>query len=600
MRPSPLTFLLGTVLFGCGDKSADDTSTPSGASDTGTDDTDDTDDTGDSGEVLPVDADADGFDETEDCDDSNDAVYPGADELCDEVDNDCDKEIDEDPIDGTTFYTDSDGDGFGDETATHIACSPPEGTVEDATDCDDTEATTNPGAEEICLDGVDNNCDGTAAGCALDAVLNMETATVRIRGSAADEYFGGGVQSLSAGDVNGNGYDDLLVGVDYITSGSVRLFYGDTLTDEMSSGDADVVFTNQPGYDAGHSVALGGDLDADGLADVLIADPDNEMKVYLFTGGVTGELDIQADATATISSTDTNGNLGYDFADGDFDGDSSSDLIVASFSYGSLYNGAVFLFTGAQEGDLVAEDDATWMATGDSFSFFGCDVQNVGDLDGDGDSELLVGASYANSYTGGVYLFDDPTSGSTSMADADGAIAGEDMFSFFGMLGGIAGGGDLNDDGYDDFAVGAALGSGYDGVAYAFFGVPGTGDLAADADVRIEGLEGSTSYAGGYLSMGDVDGDGSVDLLMLAPGGDTVNDGGAYLFLGPIASGTLSVSDADHIIQADTADSDMENEVDISGDFNGDGANELLLVDSAWSGSGENAGSVSVFFGPGI
>ncbi|MFT5681124.1 MAG: hypothetical protein ACI8RZ_002030 [Myxococcota bacterium] len=602
MRASPLTFLLllaSTSLLGCGDKNEDDTAT---TDDTGEADTDtDTDDTGETDEPLPVDADADGFDETEDCDDTSDTVYPGADELCDEIDNDCDDEIDEEPVDGLTFYSDVDADGFGDETTASISCSQPTGTVEDATDCDDGEATTNPDAEEICLDGVDNNCDGTAEGCALEETLNLETAEVLIRGSAVGEYFGGGIQSLSTGDATGNGMDDLLVGVDYVTSGSVRLFHGETLSGEMSSSDADVVFTNQSGYSAGHSVALGGDLDADGMADVVIADPDGESAVYLFTGGVAGELDIQADATATISSTDTSAQLGYDLADGDFDGDGSSELIISAYGAGSMFNGGVFLFSGDQKGDLVAEDDADWMVSGDSFSFFGSDVQNVGDLDGDGDDELLVGAVYANSYAGGVYLFDDPTSGSLSMSDADGSIAGEaGGITFFGMVGSVAGGGDLNDDGYDDFAVGSAFSNDAAGVSYVFFDSPETGALAADADVRIEGLSGVTGFAGGMLSMGDVDGDGSADLMLLSSGGDTVKDAGAYLFLGPLTGGTLSVADAEHVIQSDSADSDMENEIDISGDFNGDGANEMLLVDSAWAGNGSNAGSVSVFFGPGL
>ena len=111
----------------------------------------------DTGGATVVDGDGDGSPAGEDCDDTNASVSPDAEEICDDVDNNCDGEIDEDVL--LTVYGDADGDGFGDASDPRAACAAGEGEADNDDDCDDTDETVFPSAEELC-DEVDNDCDG--------------------------------------------------------------------------------------------------------------------------------------------------------------------------------------------------------------------------------------------------------------------------------------------------------------------------------------------------------------------------------------------------------------------------------------------------------
>jgi len=250
--------LVVTLLaLGCVDKPAvEDTTEIVLLDDTFEISADDTAEPGDSGVDTdpggPEDIDGDGYSEVEDCDDGDAEIHPGADEHCDGVDEDCDARIDEDAVDMTTFYPDDDEDGEGYWLNTVEACEQPDGYTSNDTDCDDGDASlntadadadgvtscdgdcddgdgaVNPGEAETC-DGADNDCDGVVDGFFCGGDYPLEDANARLIGELTLDLVGEAVSD--AGDVNSDGFDDVLIGAplvdDHDTSvGVTYLLYG--------------------------------------------------------------------------------------------------------------------------------------------------------------------------------------------------------------------------------------------------------------------------------------------------------------------------------------------------------------------------------------
>ena len=118
----------------------------------------------------PEDGDRDGYTlEEGDCNDGNVDVHPGAMELCNNSDDDCDSSVDEDAGDATEYFIDYDQDGFGSDTYTEYACDPPPGYVTNANDCADDDPDVHPDAEELC-NGTDEDCDEVIDEGAYDPV----------------------------------------------------------------------------------------------------------------------------------------------------------------------------------------------------------------------------------------------------------------------------------------------------------------------------------------------------------------------------------------------------------------------------------------------
>ena len=181
-----------------------------------------------------------------DCDDADAGIYPGALEVCDGIDNDCDRDVDDSAIDADEYYSDADGDGFGDASTEVSACDAPEAHVRDATDCDDADPSVHPDAEEFC-DGLDNDCDGsTDEASAFDASVWYT--------DGDGDGFGDGTPTIAcdapAGSVTVDGDcddGDSLINpdVDELCDGLDNDCDGDT--DESSATDAETFYRDMDG-----------------------------------------------------------------------------------------------------------------------------------------------------------------------------------------------------------------------------------------------------------------------------------------------------------------------------------------------------------------
>ncbi len=383
----------------------------------------------------------------------------------------------------------------------------------------------------------------------------------------SDAHFGWSIST--AGDVNGDGLSDLLVGAPGVdnplgtTDGKAYLFYGDS---GMPSTHHDwYLLGDELNGQAGLSVSDAGDLNGDGFGDLVTGE---RLAGVDNTGKAFisfGGLTMSSAADITLINPNNSKYFGSSLANaGDVNGDGYSDLIVGAPDQATLggYPGSALLYFGGPAMDGVA--DLNFVGT--LRSRFGASVSGAGDINGDGYADLIVGAPTAGSqYKGAAYIY---LGGATMDNVADLVIWGNSPFD---NLGTVSGAGDVNGDGFSDLLIGST-GAAPTGAAYLFLGSANPDGIA---DLTLVG-EVAGDYFGGTVSdAGDVNGDGYSDILVGAYWSDAggVNSGRVYLYHGgPSPDGV-----ADLVLTGEGADDYLGTSISSAGDLNADGYGDIVI-----------------------
>jgi hypothetical protein len=642
MRHLTLLSLPLSLLIACGDKDGDDTSDAGGDVDEATD------------------ADGDGYAEADDCDDLDADTHPGATEVCDELDNNCDGAVDEGVT--TTFYGDQDGDGWGAADRPVEACAQGADMATEPGDCDDANAAVNPDATEVC-NGLDDDCDGDTDSADEDvdlseAILWYADADADGHGDAddagietCDDPSDGGTQyALTATDC-----DDSDPGV----SPDAIEICDDADVDEDCSGWADDA---DPGVDTSTASTWIVDGDDDGYGDdsdagtLACDDPSTASVAYTTDASDCDDADatVSPDATEICDGIDNDCDGGADDADSDIDsleqtawytdadadgfGDATSSTTACEQPSGMVaddtdcdddasttHPGAEILCGDAtiNDCDLSESDEAAscrWSTTHDLDSSdallsvtgepWATSLAH-GDLDGDGVDEFAMGVMWTddvdptgsgtlNGY-GAVYIMDGSQHGELEAEDAATELSGSDFNEFLGASLDVVP--DLDGDGIDELLIGAPNVdySTTRGAAYLVMGPFTAGVAASMATATWTGSSDDDSLGTLVRAAGDLDGDGVVDLLLGAVGADTdASNGGSLYIVSSTATGSASVSTASAEVYGDRSWDAVgyDDSADGTTDLDGDGQADLVLGAAYAEDEGGGQGVAYVFYGP--
>jgi len=396
------------------------------------------------------------------------------------------------------------------------------------------------------------------------------------------------------------------------------------------------------GDEAGRSIAYAGDINGDGLDDLVIGAPYASVngaasgRIYVVFGSDQAfSTPLNLAALDGSNGFAINGEDIFDFAGisvaaaGDINGDGIDDLAIGAsgVSSGANYSGSTYVVFGKNQPwpaavELSALDGGNGFEIqgGSPYGESGAAVAAAGDINGDGIDDLLIGAPFAAGFNGRGYVVfgsDETWAANISLADLDGTNGfAMDAVNTGDTLGSaVSGAGDVNGDGFDDLVIGATLAGtagAYSGAAYVVFGK----NQAWTGAINLGNLNGSNGFAIRGLSQGDelgqslggdfdLNGDGVSDVVAGAPGADPGGDGSgaAYVVFGKnqtwpatLAVSSLNGSNGFAINGAGSGDG-AGTAVAAAGDVSRDGRDDLILGAPMANPNGADSGSAYVVFG---
>jgi hypothetical protein len=431
---------------------------------------------------------------------------------------------------------------------------------------------------------------------ALAAICASSVGAVHLRvaDGLAGYSFGGSVSELA--DQDGDGRWEFLVGAPFysaagLDNGRVLIWFGN---DELTF-NPDIIYNGQDGELFGYCVARVGDVNDDNIDDFAVGAPGSDIagmgagRVYLFYGGAP----LPAAADVVLEGPAPGDSLGFSIsAAGDIDHDGIDDLIVgAPYHIGpSGRTGAAYVYYG---GGGIGPDPDLALYGEVAGDLFGWSVTDCGNFTGDTADCVAVGAplngSYAGTNSGAVYVFEgalgpalEPDATPEHIFTSSGNPAGR-----FGFV--VRGVGRWDYDSYDDLAVGAPWDTGETGRVEVFFG--GT-DAGPSADRYVAGETGGDYFGWSLADLGDAVDNDRDDLLIGAPrhSADASDAGRAYIFPGGSGSGfsQLEVLPADGIVPGTLANDLFGRAVSGCGDFDGDDTPDYA-VSAPWGNDDNNA-----------
>ncbi len=437
--------------------------------------------------------------------------------------------------------------------------------------------------------------------CAIPAA-GSQLASPEAGGVGGQEYAQFGDSVSAAGDVNGDGYGDMLVAAPGFDGyGAVFVFFGGP--GGIANCDPSTAATAIRGIDEatdlfGAKVAAAGDTNADGYDDVVVSRPYGQRAVYLFLGGPggipSGDL---STASSVIRDDDSYDAFGLSVAGaGDTNGDGYDDVVIGGET--DTDEGVALIYLGGP-GGIASGDPSSADTTikGDySASGYGWVVAGAGDVDGDGYDDVMAAPALPAGGNGNVYLFRGRPQGIPS---GDETVALTVLYpdqpgSNFGQT--LVPAGDTNGDGYDDIAVGAGHYDGGRGAVFVFLGgpngIPSGNARTASTILHSSRVQDVLFGYGGLDGAGDVNGDGYDDLLVGAQVPTNPPAWTTFLYLGGTATGVSRW--ADSVVDFGATAAVFATGL---GDVDADGFDDVALGNPYYTNAAEWEGQVLVYRG---